>query len=970
MRLKKENIIIKNKKKALGKDKNMTEGNQNLKKKYESVYLQSKVDKLTVNQMKEKLKEKIIKENNIYNNPIISKHLKRSQPKQINQFKKVIDKKNITPNNNKPITMNTNNNINIGNNINIITNNNDTNMKNNIIKNNMINNSKLVSDYDIKKKHISDLYDDSTNTIYSINYNRINKVNNEDTKFKRKNASTEQRYRGINKDIYINDDSAYDEDKIEQLTNHINIRNYKRFSAGDNYNINKIYNNRYINSNDERNWDENKRISYNNNYNNISNNNNYFKIHPNNYILNEDYNISGNNTINNNDFQSKTLNNFSTLRNPLTLIRSINRNYNNNYLNYINNKNRIGLGNFNSMILEENKKKSPFDNFNESYLEFRNSFRNEGYKTSRRSKNKVRITKIDNPDVIEYNLDIPDDNYDTTDFPKEFNIRKKLDINNRYNNYKYDNNFTDQKDLQKYYNYFTKNIKPISNNHFNIYGCPPNIITKSNYRYLNSPKYISRINNFETIYSPYISEINKSPKKMNINKIKPLNISDFIGNNNIINKSINLNLNEGNYTNRILIKKRPINEIHEIQEIGSQSNSIKRRNSISNVNINKTNYYKNNINKYEICKNDNIYFNSIKRNNENKLCFNNEIEVIDFINKKYEEEKKEKKNFNKDMKYTGFILCKKYKGENLFDIRIEDDIDKINNKLKEEKVLINDKQVELKYFDNDKKINNEENKNEFNEEIKKLKLENEKLNKKDNFKSELITKLDKEKQKLVEEIEILTKKIEELQNINNKLVEENNNYIKNTNKNGLNKNIPFEIEYNSLNIIVNEKNNKIIEISTLKIDEENKLINSNDFINKLNNDFLIDDYKNKNEENENQNNNSFNNNQMLSDIINSENLDEKIYDINIENYCNNNNYSIDNNLNEINHNKNDFIDISDNEEIVKIDQNNNNINLEENKEINNNNIIKENSNNDLNNSNQSDKKVNNLSESLVNEKEG
>ena len=159
MRLKKENIIIKNKKKALGKDKNMTEGNQNLKKKYESVYLQSKVDKLTVNQMKEKLKEKIIKENNIYNNPIISKHLKRSQPKQINQFKKVIDKKNITPNNNKPITMNTNNNINIGNNINIITNNNDTNMKNNIIKNNMINNSKLVSDYDIKKKHISDLYD-------------------------------------------------------------------------------------------------------------------------------------------------------------------------------------------------------------------------------------------------------------------------------------------------------------------------------------------------------------------------------------------------------------------------------------------------------------------------------------------------------------------------------------------------------------------------------------------------------------------------------------------------------------------------------------------------------------------------------------------------------------------------------------------------------------------------------------------
>ena len=141
---------------------------------------------------------------------------------------------------------------------------------------------------------------------------------------------------------------------------------------------------------------------------------------------------------------------------------------------------------------------------------------------------------------------------------------------------------------------------------------------------------------------------------------------------------------------------------------------------------------------------------------ENKFIFNTEEEIIDYIYNKFEEERKKKSYFNRKLRFTGFVLTKKYKGKNLCDIRIEDNIEQINQQLKNENILINDKRVVFKFFE---EINNI---NLLEEENKKLREEKEKLNKKDIIKNELIKKLDNEKQSLNEELIKLKKEIEEL----------------------------------------------------------------------------------------------------------------------------------------------------------------------------------------------------------------
>ena len=141
---------------------------------------------------------------------------------------------------------------------------------------------------------------------------------------------------------------------------------------------------------------------------------------------------------------------------------------------------------------------------------------------------------------------------------------------------------------------------------------------------------------------------------------------------------------------------------------------------------------------------------------ENKFIFNTEEEIIDYIYNKFEEERKKKSYFNRKLRFTGFVLTKKYKGKNLCDIRIEDNIEQINQQLKNENILINDKRVVFKFFE---EINNIDL---LEEENKKLREEKEKLNKKDIIKNELIKKLDNEKQSLNEELIKLKKEIEEL----------------------------------------------------------------------------------------------------------------------------------------------------------------------------------------------------------------
>jgi hypothetical protein len=297
-----------------------------------------------------------------------------------------------------------------------------------------------------------------------------------------------------------------------------------------------------------------------------------------------------------------------------------------------------------------------------------------------------------------------------------------------------------------------------------------------------------------------------------------------------------------------MVKKRAKNDIP------IPSGGMKRRNSSSNSlnkNINK------NIN-YEICYNEKINFIPINEEKnikqENKFLFENENEIIDYIYNKFEEERKKKSYFNRKLRFTGFVLSKKYKGKNLYDVRIEDDIDKINQQLKDEHILINEKQVEFKFVEENKieenkdVINDDKKYNELIEENKLLKLKKEKMNKKDIVKNELIKKLDNEKQNLIEEIEKLKNEIEDLKGINNKNKaplkiennilfyinkineknkEQNSNMIENIIRNEENKEKEFYIKENKnlLDIInnsgVHDENNN----SEKKEKKEKKLIN-------------------------------------------------------------------------------------------------------------------------------------------------
>ena len=229
----------------------------------------------------------------------------------------------------------------------------------------------------------------------------------------------------------------------------------------------------------------------------------------------------------------------------------------------------------------------------------------------------------------------------------------------------------------------------------------------------------------------------------------------------IINNNKNENKEELSL-NRIIVKKRPLKE-----------NSISNNNAINEY---KKVKYKNfgKGKKFEICKN--ISFNY--ENKSDKIYFDNEDSILEYINKKYEEDK-QKTYFNRKIKFTGFILTKKYKGKTLYDIRIEDDINKINSKLKEEKVEVNHELIQISFANKNIEENEFKNKiNNLEKELSKYKEENDLLSKKDNLKNELIKKLDKEKQNLCEEIKRLNNEIEKLKkiniNLNNKLLKAKN----------------------------------------------------------------------------------------------------------------------------------------------------------------------------------------------------
>ena len=227
-------------------------------------------------------------------------------------------------------------------------------------------------------------------------------------------------------------------------------------------------------------------------------------------------------------------------------------------------------------------------------------------------------------------------------------------------------------------------------------------------------------------------------------------------------------------------------------------------------------------NKYKIYSNDSF---NIFSNIKNKIIFDNENDIVDYINDKFMKE--QINNFGNNFSNTGYFLCKIYRDKILFKIKIEDDINKTNKILKEKNIKTGNQYIQI--ISIKEKENLEIMKRRIislENDIEKIKKENDSLNKKDFLKNELINKLDKEKQNITEENKKLINEIDKLNKLNEKLKEQLEQFTSD--------NITKEYkEENVVTIDIKNKKNNIKVLSNITNNEGNISPSSADKSNNL-----------------------------------------------------------------------------------------------------------------------------------------
>ena len=436
------------------------------------------------------------------------------------------------------------------------------------------------------------------------------------------------------------------------------------------------------------------------------------------------------NILDNDKILNKNINSFYIPQKPTVF--SINDGRNN-----LNKENLTNdLSDFNeaqTMIYQDNNNIGYLNKYNNKTTDKRNFNRNNYI---RRRNNKIRI--IDSSKAIkEFNISFPDDDYNedylyNNSSENTFNFRT-LNNEHIYKNKLYEN-------YNKYY--YMKNIPSININQFNINASNSNDSIQNN-KYNND--YLTerneRTNNRknDNLYSNDIFKKKNFDININNNILINDNLKFIEGKRNIKGFKKNDKLNDF----KVLVKKRPLNEM-KIKNI-----SYKKFQNLKYIQEKEKEKEKEKENKFDQS--------NINKNNKFDSYI---IERMSFlINSIINDKKKENIKENENI-----IIIKKKDGEILNKIYIEENIEKINEKLEKEKFTINNIPVKLIYNDENKDIK---------EELDKIKNENDLLNKKDKTKIDLINRLDKEKQKLSEEISRLNKEINKEKMKNEKIIKEN-----------------------------------------------------------------------------------------------------------------------------------------------------------------------------------------------------
>ena len=263
------------------------------------------------------------------------------------------------------------------------------------------------------------------------------------------------------------------------------------------------------------------------------------------------------------------------------------------------------------------------------------------------------------------------------------------------------------------------------------------------------------------------------------------------------------------------------NNINKNKEIVSEYiNSIK-----SNDKIDRNNKYENKkmneeFNNVEIKLRNNSFIKekieiekinsfNIKNKISNNIVFQNDEEIWKYLKEKMSEEKEKEYNEN-NLRYNYFTLIKKFQGKILYEIGLENDINKINSILEKENVRIENEPVLFVTKRSYNKLKKEDiSDKEINVKINEIYKENELLKNNINIMKEEISSLNDIIKSLNEKIKIYEKEINSKDNIINKYQKEINEfnfkYIKNK------ENITFKIIKNEFFDLINIKKKQINE---------------------------------------------------------------------------------------------------------------------------------------------------------------
>ena len=245
----------------------------------------------------------------------------------------------------------------------------------------------------------------------------------------------------------------------------------------------------------------------------------------------------------------------------------------------------------------------------------------------------------------------------------------------------------------------------------------------------------------------------------------------------VLNKNIAKNPQLANVSKSATVRQSLRNPSPSDKKVDNNINIISQNQLVNEEEKNEvnTNSFISNI---QSERNIEINYPYISEKNPNELIFKGEDEIFAYLKDKIKAGKIENINQKLEVKkndFTGFTLSKKSNGFSIYEIEVEDNITKINELLKKQKIEINKKQIEFVYTGGPSSTTTSTTEDDSNSKImKKPKVQvankfraDNKDKKQDSFMTALKKKINEKFEK--ENAVVKNEKMDEIKNLKNKI---------------------------------------------------------------------------------------------------------------------------------------------------------------------------------------------------------